>query len=101
LFVVVTFLALQLSVSPFRSNHLNRLEVAGLVVAGISIYMGYFTYFEESSVIVSLVIISINICWGVYLLAIVLSNNTMLGKLCGSFCGFLRVRSMGIREVEV
>ena len=105
LLVVMVFLVIHITFSPFRSQRLNLLETAGLVVGGISIYMGYFTYFAGSRVMVSLVILSINGLWVLYLLTIVLGNNALLNRLCGCFSSFTmcqRMRSgMVTRDVEM
>jgi hypothetical protein len=105
LLVVVVFLVIHITFSPFRSQRLNLLETAGLVVGGVSIYMGYFTYFAGSTVIVSLVILSINGLWVLYLLTIVLGNNALLNRICGCFSSLTTCQRMmsGIvpRDVEM
>ncbi len=105
LLVVIFFFYLQIIIAPFRSSELNRLEGAGLVVCGVSIYMGYFTYFGESEVIVSMVIIAVNAMWALYLMTIVLANNAVVKRMwrCLASCGLChRIRSGNItREVEI
>jgi len=67
--------------------------------------MGGWTYFPDSKLIVSMVVISMNAMWALYLLTIVLSSNPLINRLLqwlSSFGVCQRIRSGIItREVEM
>ena len=66
--VVMIFFTVQMRYKPYRDETLNTLEEVGLIVGGISLYMGYFTYIPGYQVAVSVTIVSLNCLWGAYVM---------------------------------
>ena len=80
-FIVTMALIVQTTYNPYESDTLNRLEAFGLLCGAMTLYLGLWTFEEESEshttigVVATVLIFSVNICW------FVLAGYIVFGKV--------------------
>ena len=99
--VVVVFLLVQTKCKPYRDDTLNTLEEVGLIVGGISLYMGYFTFLPGYQGAVSVIIVSLNCLWGAYVMYMASRRSPICVKARNWCCRRRNTTASDLPEIQM